>query len=138
MFFQQPPLISNPFSPFLSQLDVPTRHSLLNTCCIVSAYMQMMANAGLVILEPFLESEYYHGVTPRIRRAYVPHFPNVTASVAAFDKRMAVNAPGTMLCYKYAAKQMITGCIPKDLSSSYNPRTLKTRKCQRARVDRSC
>ena len=105
-FFQQPPLISNPFSPFLSRLDVPARHGLLNTCCIDSAYMQMVANAGLVILEPFLESEYY-GATPRIRRAYVPHFSNVTASVAAFDKQMAVNARGTMLCYKYAAKQMI-------------------------------
>ena len=60
----------------------------------------------MVILEPFLESEYY-GVTPRIRRAYVPHLFNVTASVAAFDKQMAVNARGVMLCYKYAAKQMI-------------------------------
>jgi NAD(P)-dependent dehydrogenase (short-subunit alcohol dehydrogenase family) len=68
--------------------------------------MQMVANAGLVILEPFLESEYC-GVTPRIRSAYVPHFSNVIASVAAFDKQMVVNARGTMLCYKYAAKQMI-------------------------------
>ena len=102
----EPPLISNPFSPFLSRLGIPARHGLLNTCCIGFAYMQMVANAGLVILEPFLESEYY-GVTPRIRGAYVPQFSNVTASVAAFDKQMAVNARGVMLCYKYAAKQMI-------------------------------
>ena len=37
----------------------------------------------------------------------MPDFSNVIASVAAFDKQMAVNARGTMLCYKYAAKQMI-------------------------------
>jgi NAD(P)-dependent dehydrogenase (short-subunit alcohol dehydrogenase family) len=30
-----------------------------------------------------------------------------TASVASFDKQMAVNARGTMLCYQHAAKQMI-------------------------------
>jgi NAD(P)-dependent dehydrogenase (short-subunit alcohol dehydrogenase family) len=30
-----------------------------------------------------------------------------TASVEAFDRQMAVNARGTMLCYKHAAKQMI-------------------------------
>ena len=68
----------------------------------------MASNAGLVILEPFLESEYYYGVTPRIRRAYVPHFSNVTASVAAFDRQMAVNTCGVTLFYRYAAKQMIT------------------------------
>jgi NAD(P)-dependent dehydrogenase (short-subunit alcohol dehydrogenase family) len=32
---------------------------------------------------------------------------NDTASVAAFDKQMAVNARSVMLCYKHAAKQMI-------------------------------
>ena len=32
---------------------------------------------------------------------------NGTASVSAFDKQMAVNARSVMLCYKYAAKQMI-------------------------------
>jgi hypothetical protein len=32
---------------------------------------------------------------------------NDTASVAAFDKLMAVNARSVMLCYKYGAKQMI-------------------------------
>lgn len=37
----------------------------------------------------------------------MPHFLNFTVSVAAFDKQMAVNARGVMLCYKYAAKQMI-------------------------------
>ncbi|KAI0001176.1 NAD(P)-binding protein [Russula vinacea] len=44
----------------------------------------MVANAGVVILEPFLDT-----------------------SVAAFDKQMAVNARSVMLCYKHAAKQMI-------------------------------
>ncbi|KAI0002514.1 NAD(P)-binding protein [Russula compacta] len=44
----------------------------------------MVANAGMAILEPFLET-----------------------SVAAFDKQMAVNTRSIMLCYKYAAKQMI-------------------------------
>ncbi|KAI0300552.1 NAD(P)-binding protein [Multifurca ochricompacta] len=44
----------------------------------------MVANAGIVIPEPFLET-----------------------SVAAFDKQMAVNARSVMLCYKYAAEQMI-------------------------------
>jgi len=44
----------------------------------------MVANAALVIMEQFFET-----------------------SVAAFDKQMAVNARGVMLCYKYAAKQMI-------------------------------
>jgi NAD(P)-dependent dehydrogenase (short-subunit alcohol dehydrogenase family) len=29
------------------------------------------------------------------------------ASVEAFDRQMAVNARGTMLCYKHAAEQMI-------------------------------
>ncbi|KAI9451788.1 NAD-binding protein [Russula earlei] len=45
----------------------------------------MVANAGAVILETFLET-----------------------SVEAFDKQMAVNARSVMLCYKHAAKQMIS------------------------------
>ncbi|KAI0292012.1 NAD-binding protein [Russula brevipes] len=44
----------------------------------------MVANAAALVLEPFLET-----------------------SVASFDMQMAVNARGTMLCYQYAAKQMI-------------------------------
>jgi hypothetical protein len=31
-----------------------------------------------------------------------------TASVEAFDKQMAVNARGVMLCYQHAARQMIS------------------------------
>jgi len=44
----------------------------------------MVANAGIVVLESFL---------------------NIT--VESFDRLMAVNARGTMLCYKHAGKQMI-------------------------------
>jgi NAD(P)-dependent dehydrogenase (short-subunit alcohol dehydrogenase family) len=34
-----------------------------------------------------------------------------TVTVESFDRLMAVNARGTMLCYKHAAKQMIAqGC----------------------------
>jgi NAD(P)-dependent dehydrogenase (short-subunit alcohol dehydrogenase family) len=65
--------------------------------------MQMVANAAVVIMEQFVDSEYY-GVTPH---TYVPHIFNVTASVAAFDKQMAVNVRGVMLCYKHAARQML-------------------------------
>jgi len=45
----------------------------------------MVANAGTVIMESFLST-----------------------SVSSFDKQMAVNARGVMLCYKHAAKQMIS------------------------------
>ncbi|KAI9465834.1 hypothetical protein BJY52DRAFT_1242930, partial [Lactarius psammicola] len=44
----------------------------------------MVANAGIVYYEPFLDS-----------------------TVENFDRLMAVNARGTMLCYKHAGKQMI-------------------------------
>ncbi|KAH9177649.1 hypothetical protein EDB89DRAFT_1426197 [Lactarius sanguifluus] len=44
----------------------------------------MVANAGIVGFEPFLDT-----------------------TVENFDRLMAVNARGTMLCYKHAAKQMI-------------------------------
>ena len=44
-------------------------------------------------------------VTPRIRRAYVPHFFNVTTLVVlVYDKQTR----GVVLCYKYTTKQMIT------------------------------
>jgi len=44
----------------------------------------MVANAGIVLYQPFLDM-----------------------TLESFDRVMAVNARGTMLCYKYAAKQMI-------------------------------
>jgi len=44
----------------------------------------MVANAGIVVYQPFLDSTVYD-----------------------FDRLMAVNARSTFLCYKYAAKQMI-------------------------------
>ncbi|KAH9050223.1 hypothetical protein EDB84DRAFT_1623604 [Lactarius hengduanensis] len=44
----------------------------------------MVANAGIIIYEPLLET-----------------------TVESFDRHMAVNARGTMLCYKHAAKRMI-------------------------------
>ncbi|KAI9451789.1 hypothetical protein F5148DRAFT_534105 [Russula earlei] len=44
----------------------------------------MVANAGIVIYHSFMEM-----------------------TVETFDRVMAINARGTMLCYKYAAKQMI-------------------------------
>ncbi|KAH8996662.1 hypothetical protein EDB92DRAFT_1514984 [Lactarius akahatsu] len=44
----------------------------------------MVANAGIVTFESFLDT-----------------------TVESFDHHMAVNARGTMLCYKHAAKQMI-------------------------------
>ncbi|KAI0261211.1 NAD-binding protein [Gloeopeniophorella convolvens] len=44
----------------------------------------MVANAGMVIVESFFDT-----------------------SAAAFDKQFAVNVRGVMLCYKYAAKQMV-------------------------------
>jgi len=44
----------------------------------------MVANAGIVVYESFLDT-----------------------SAEGFDRMMAINARGPMLCYKYAAKQMI-------------------------------
>lgn len=66
----------------------------------------MVANAGVVILEPFLDSELDNA--PMRNTCLKPSCDgNDTASVAAFDKQMAVNARSVMLCYKHAAKQMI-------------------------------
>ncbi|KAF8504479.1 hypothetical protein F5888DRAFT_1886642 [Russula emetica] len=51
----------------------------------------MVANAGIAIIEPLLQ-------TPRGK---------FMSSVESFDRQMAVNARGTMLCYKHAAERMI-------------------------------
>lgn len=62
----------------------------------------MVANAGIISYETFLDSE---------SRGLLSTTP-VTESdkkvtVESFDRLMAVNARGTMLCYKHAGKQMI-------------------------------
>jgi NAD(P)-dependent dehydrogenase (short-subunit alcohol dehydrogenase family) len=49
------------------------------------------------------------------------------ASVTAFDKQMAVNARGVMLCYKHAARQMISQGRGGRIIGT--PRMSTTRRC---------
>ncbi|KAI0067046.1 NAD(P)-binding protein [Artomyces pyxidatus] len=64
----------------------------------------MVANAGILILQKFLESE--SPVTRAHDSWESTHFAPA-ATVEAFDRTLAVNARGVMLCYKHAGKQMI-------------------------------
>ena len=62
----------------------------------------MVANAGIVGFESLLNS--------RLRRKlYRDRATNGDkANVENFDRIMAVNVRGTMLCYKHAGKQMVS------------------------------
>ena len=62
----------------------------------------MVANAGIIAYESFQTSMLrmllpLHWSTKRL----------IKVTVEGFDRLMAVNARGTMLCYKHAGKQMI-------------------------------
>jgi NAD(P)-dependent dehydrogenase (short-subunit alcohol dehydrogenase family) len=62
----------------------------------------MVANAGIIAYESFQTSKPRtilspHRSTKRVNKV----------TVEGFDRLMAVNARGTMLCYKHAGKQMI-------------------------------
>lgn len=73
-----------------------TKHFLCRHCLLP------VANAGLVILEPLLESQYCGDATHESgARAYVPHFFNVTALVVMSDKQTR----DVVLCYKYTAER---------------------------------
>jgi len=63
----------------------------------------MIANAGIVIYQSLTDSELCTPslITPNSLRG------TCAVTVDTFDRLMAVNARSTMLCYKYAAKQMI-------------------------------
>ncbi|KAI9465836.1 hypothetical protein BJY52DRAFT_1220556 [Lactarius psammicola] len=56
----------------------------------------MVANAGIVCYQSFLNNVTETG-----------SLKGDEATVESFDRMMAVNARGTMLCYKHAGKQMI-------------------------------
>ena len=70
----------------------------------------MVANAGVAPLQPFVESErnavakIHHD---SLRTSFILYIL-LSAPVEVLDKAMAVNIRGTMLCYKYAALQMIS------------------------------
>ena len=61
----------------------------------------MIANAGMMLCRPLLDSKS-HSCSCQ-RRSAKGHI----ATVEEFDRLMAVNVRSVMLCYKYAAKQMI-------------------------------
>lgn len=61
----------------------------------------MIANAGIVHLSSIIESNYQSSYT-KILLTY-----NFLVDVDKWDHSFNVNARGTMLCYKHAARQMI-------------------------------
>ena len=61
----------------------------------------MVANAGICPLNPLVESPLF------CRDVSAAYSLCDKASSELLDKAMAVNVRGTMLCYKYAAQQMI-------------------------------
>jgi NAD(P)-dependent dehydrogenase (short-subunit alcohol dehydrogenase family) len=60
----------------------------------------MVANAGIMVYESFLDSKSRKLYQQLSAKGY-------TVSAEGFDRVMAINARGPMLCYKYAGKQMI-------------------------------
>lgn len=63
----------------------------------------MVANAGVVVMKPLLQSRGNRSPIPFIRLTRSP----CLASANDFDWLMGVNTRGVMLCFKYAAQQMI-------------------------------
>ena len=69
----------------------------------------MVANAGIAVYKPLLERQYAH----LFRTSLIHHTsPSLltkvsTVPVEEFDSVVAVNLRGAMLCYKYAAQQMV-------------------------------
>lgn len=61
----------------------------------------MVANAGIAIIKPFLES------TSTSYGVHSKSADDVTVSAEEYDSVMSVNARGVMLCYKHAALQMV-------------------------------
>ena len=61
----------------------------------------MVANAGIAVVYPLVESMF--------SSVYVePNSSNIAiVNTDEFDRLMGVNVRGIMLCYKYAARQMI-------------------------------
>ncbi len=62
----------------------------------------MVANAGIIAYESFQNSKSGRLLPPRQSTKSV-----TKVTVESFDRVMAVNVRGTMLCYKHAGKQMI-------------------------------
>lgn len=68
----------------------------------------MVANAGIVVMKPLMDSEFR---MPKMLRKFL----TLPASVEEYDSLMGVNSRGLMMCFKYAALQMVKqggdGCI---------------------------
>ena len=64
----------------------------------------MVANAAIAHISEIVDREYDSVLTPGAA-SQVLSVP--TVDVEAFDRSLAVNVRGVMLCYKYAARQMI-------------------------------
>lgn len=64
----------------------------------------MVANAGICITKPIVESEYIYSSSYIMK---MPHDCMSLASSTDFQRILDVNVIGTYLCYKYAAQQMI-------------------------------
>lgn len=59
----------------------------------------MVANAGILTIDSILDSAwYFSGRVATLTSA---------VSVESFDRLVSINVRGTLLCYKYAAKQMV-------------------------------
>lgn len=63
----------------------------------------MIANAGIAVIKPLLESESIVDIAVWNRHLSCLS----TASTEEWDRIMAINVRSVMLCYKYAGEQMI-------------------------------
>lgn len=74
--------------------------------CVLIYTCQMVANAGIAGRGELVTCKYIVGSAVYMRFRYVGLVP-----VENFDRVIAVNLRGPMLCYKYAGLQMIKqGC----------------------------
>lgn len=69
----------------------------------------MVANAGIAIVKPLVDRTFllFYFCTFLSGLVFVCNLIRYTVSADEFDKVISVNLRGVMLCYKYAAIQMI-------------------------------
>lgn len=67
----------------------------------------MVANAGIAVVKPLLESTQKSIFLLLPAKRGVSTHVSSSASPEEFDRVISINLRGTMLCYKYAAMQMI-------------------------------